>query len=38
MVLMFVISGIMKVRSFGSNESERFSKNSGSVYEKILKG
>lgn len=29
MVLMFVISGMMKVRSFGSNESERFSKKSG---------
>lgn len=29
MVLMFVISGIMKVRSFGLNESERFSKKSG---------
>lgn len=28
-VCMFLISGLMKVRSFGSNESERFSKISG---------
>ncbi len=29
MVCMYLISGLMKVRSFGSNESERFSKKSG---------
>ena len=29
MVLMFIVSGLMKVRSFGSNEGERFSKKTG---------
>tara|TARA_B110000027_G_scaffold129005_1_gene150059 strand:- start:1717 stop:2115 length:399 start_codon:yes stop_codon:yes gene_type:complete len=29
MVCMYLISGIMKVRSFGANESERFSKKAG---------
>ena len=29
MVCMYLISGLMKVRSFGANESERFSKKSG---------
>ena len=29
MVLMFVISGLMKVRSFGMNEAERFSLKTG---------
>ena len=29
MVCMYLISGLMKVRSFGVNESERFSKKSG---------
>lgn len=29
MVCMYLISGMMKVRSFGANESERFSKKTG---------
>lgn len=29
MVLMFVISGVMKVRSFGLNEADRFQKKTG---------
>lgn len=33
MVLMFIVSGTMKVRSFGANEAERFSKKSGVCFK-----